>query len=91
MTNFSIQVIGIIAGCMTSLSMIPQLIKLIKSKEANDVSIFMIVLLLIGVALWVVYGILKQDVPIITTNCFSFALNLLLLAFLIKYKKSGLR
>jgi len=91
MTNFTTQIIGIIAGCVTSFSMIPQLIKLIKKKEAKDISYFMIILLLFGVALWTVYGILKEDVPIIATNCFSFILNLIFLLLVIKYKRNNTR
>jgi len=91
MTNFTTQIIGIIAGCVTSISMIPQLIKLIKKKEAKDFSYFMIILLLFGVGLWTVYGILKEDLPIIATNCFSFILNLIFLILVIKYKRINKR
>lgn len=80
------QWIGIVAGVLTSASMIPQLVKIIKEKKAQEVSVLMLVTLLIGVGLWAVYGFMKKDTPIIATNCFSFLVNALTLGFRIKYK-----
>ncbi|MEJ7913726.1 MAG: SemiSWEET transporter [Chitinophagaceae bacterium] len=82
----SIQYVGIGAGILTACSMIPQLIKIVKEKKAEEVSILMILVLMAGLSLWVVYGIMKDDWPIIITNCFSVAVNILLLFFRIKYK-----
>ena len=66
--------------------MLPQLFKIIKSKKAEDISYFMLVILLVGVGGWVWYGIIKNDYPIIITNGFSFLVNLTILAFSIRYK-----
>ena len=79
------QIIGIIAGVLTSISMLPQLIKMIKEKKAGDVSIVMLLVLISGLALWGVYGFMREDWPIIVTNCFSFILNCVVLIFRIKY------
>ncbi|MBD0369111.1 MAG: SemiSWEET transporter [Flavisolibacter sp.] len=79
------QILGIAAGFFTAVSMLPQLIKIIKEKEAEDVSIAMLVVLLTGLALWISYGLLREDWPIIITNCFSFLVNLLTVIFRIKY------
>lgn len=79
------QWIGIAAGVLTSISMLPQLIKIIKEKKAEDVSVVMILILIVGLALWATYGILKMDWPIIVTNSFSVLVNTLLLIFRIKY------
>jgi len=80
-----IQVIGIAAGILTSVSMLPQLIKTIKEKQAEDLSIIMILVLMGGIAGWIWYGSLRNDMPIIFTNCFSLLLNAILLFFRIKY------
>ena len=66
------QWIGIAAGVLTSVSMLPQLIKIIKEKKAGDVSVVMLLVLIGGLALWAVYGFMKEDWPIIITNSFSF-------------------
>jgi MtN3 and saliva related transmembrane protein len=81
------QVIGIVAGIFTSASLLPQLIKIIKEKKVEDLSMGMFVALMIGVGLWIVYGFLKDDYPIIVTNCFSFILNVAILVLRFRYKK----
>ena len=79
------QIIGIVAGVLTSTSMIPQLIKIIKEKEAEDVSIVMILVLISGLSAWTVYGFMRKDIPIIATNVFSLLVNITMLIFRIKY------
>lgn len=81
--------VGIAAGIFTSSSLLPQLIKLLKQKDAENISVFFLVILLIGVSLWVWYGIMKNDVPIIATNSFSIVINLLMIMYGIKYKKKS--
>jgi MtN3 and saliva related transmembrane protein len=82
--------IGIGAGACTALSLLPQLFKIIKDKKANDISYIMLFILLTGIGGWIWYGILKNDYPIIITNVFSVVVNLLVIAFSIKYKnKTG--
>jgi MtN3 and saliva related transmembrane protein len=79
--------IGIIAGIFTSTSLIPQFIKILKEKKADDVSPWMLVILMTGVGLWAWYGIRKDDWPIIVTNSLSFLLNLAVLT--LKFIYSG--
>ena len=78
---------GIAAGVLTAISLIPQLVKIIKEKKAEDISIVMLFVLLSGVALWVIYGILKKDYPIIVTNSFSFVVNIFTIIFGSIYKR----
>ncbi len=80
------QVIGIAAGIFTSASMIPQVIKMIQEKKAAQVSIVMILILITGISLWIWYGVLKTDFPIIITNAFSLLVNIVLIILRIKYK-----
>jgi MtN3 and saliva related transmembrane protein len=79
---------GISAGILTSISLLPQLIKIVKEKEAEDVSPAMLIILLCGVILWIVYGVMKKDLPIIITNSFSAFTNIILIFLVIKYKKA---
>ena len=81
--------VGIAAGVFTSASLLPQLIKLLREKKAQDISMFFLIALMIGLALWVWYGIMKNDIPIIATNSFSIVVNLLMIVYGIKYKKSS--
>jgi len=63
----------------------PQLIKTLKTKEVEQISSVMLIVLMCGIALWIYYGILRKDLPIIATNSFSFLLNVLLLILKGKY------
>ncbi|BEV06131.1 MULTISPECIES: SemiSWEET transporter [Chryseobacterium] len=79
-------VLGIIAGLLTSGSMIPQLVKVIKEKNADDLSSGMLIVLISGVSLWIWYGFLKDELPIILTNAFSVVVNVTLLIYCLIYK-----
>ncbi|MFN2457983.1 MAG: SemiSWEET transporter [Chitinophagaceae bacterium] len=81
------QITGIIAGVLTATSMLPQLLKIIKEKKVEDISIVMLLVLLGGLAMWILYGIQKDDMPIIVTNCFSLLVNLTIVFFRFRYKK----
>jgi MtN3 and saliva related transmembrane protein len=80
------QTIGIIAGIFTASSLLPQAIKIFKEKKAENVSIGMLLFLMAGVSLWIYYGFLRDDMPIIITNCFSLLLNFVTLFLRLKYK-----
>ncbi len=82
-----IQVLGLTAGIFTSVAMVPQVVKTIKEKKAEDVSLKMLIALITGIALWVVYGFLRKDLPIIITNIFSMLVNVVMIVLRIKYKR----
>ena len=87
MTDTLIQIVGITAGCITALSMVPQLIKIIKEKKVEAISIWMLILLITGLGFWALYGFLKDDIFILVTNLFSLLVNFILIGLRIKYKK----
>lgn len=64
-------ILGTIAGILTSVAMLPQLIKVIKEKNVEDLSILTLVVLITGLSLWIWYGILKEEWPIILSNGFA--------------------
>ncbi len=82
-------IFGIIASALTTFSLLPQLIKIIKEKEAKDISLVMLFVLMAGVSCWIYYGILKEDVIIIVANSVSFLLNGALVAMTIIHKGRG--
>ena len=81
------QIIGLTAGILTASSMIPQVIKSWKEKKADDVSLKMLVVLTSGIALWIVYGLKKNDLPIILTNIFSMVVNITMVILRLKFNK----
>jgi len=82
-------VLGIIAGVLTSVSMIPQLIKVITSKNAEDLSWVMLMVLISGLSLWVWYGCIQKELPIIVSNAFAVLVNIALLICCVMYKKKS--
>lgn len=84
----TVTIIGILASLCTALASIPQLIKVIRCKKADDISPLMLVVLITGLALWVWYGVVKNDMILIIANSIPFLVNLLLLFFYFRYKKT---
>lgn len=80
-------IVGLFAGICTASSLLPQLIKTIKEKKAEEISKGMLFILMAGLATWVIYGFLRDDFPIILTNSFSLTLNILLIIFRFKYSR----
>ena len=80
-------VLGIIAGVLTSVSMIPQLVKVIREKDVEDISLLMLLILISGLSLWIWYGIVKEEWPIILSNSFAVLVNISLLLCYFMYNK----
>jgi len=81
-------IVGLAAGICTSISLLPQLIKLVRNKKAEDISLFYLVILFIGLGLWIWYGALREDLPILVTNGFSLIVNGVVIFLGIRYKKA---
>jgi len=79
-------IIGSSAAVFTMFSFLPQVIKVIRTKSARDVSVAMLILQNLGVSLWVAYGIARRDPVIILANSVSL---LILLSLLFLYSKYG--
>ena len=82
----AIQVLGLVAGTITSITFLPQVIKIWQTKSAKDLSLAMLALLMLGVSMWLVYGILVMDAAIIYTNSMVLAMSLVMLFFKLRYK-----
>lgn len=81
--------IGLVAGTLTSIAAIPQVIKTLRTRHARDISIWQPVLLSIGVALWMIYGMLIQDLPLILANIIPLICNALLTGLKLHYRNNG--
>ena len=79
-------VVGVAASICTGFSLVPQLIKVIKEKKAENISLWMLLVLFAGLGLWVYYGLIKKDLIIVISNGFSFVINLAIGVLAIKYK-----
>jgi MtN3 and saliva related transmembrane protein len=86
MENAHITILGLVAGACTTIAFLPQVIKTWKSKSAKDLSLGMFVFFCLGVTLWLAYGIILSDTPIIVANSATLILSSLILYFKLKYK-----
>jgi len=77
---------GYIAGALTTISFVPQVIRTWKLKETKDFSLVMLLLFAAGMLLWTVYGIWINSIPIIAANIVTFGLVLILLWMKVKYQ-----
>lgn len=87
MDEQTIKIVGIIAGGFTAVSLLPQLVKLIRTKKAEDISLLYLITLFCGLVIWIWYGFLREDLPIILTNVTSVSLNIIIFILGFRYKQ----
>lgn len=84
-------IIGYVAGILMSSTMLPQIIKSLKTKSVKDISLWMLIILIIGSFLWMIYGILINSLPIIIMDIVAVFINSAQLLIKIKYEKRSNR
>ena len=77
--------IGLLAGCLTTVAFVPQLMKIWRSRSARDVSLSMFTIFLTGIIFWLVYGLLRQDIVVILANAVTLVLALAILVLKVKF------
>jgi MtN3 and saliva related transmembrane protein len=82
-----IQFIGLAAGALTTSAFLPQVVKTWKSRSAKDLSLGMFSLFCLGVLLWLIYGIIVRDIPVIAANLLTLMLASTLLVFKLRFKE----
>jgi len=87
MITFNIEFYGYFAAILTTLAFLPQLIKTLKTRKAEDVSLITLIMFLTGVLSWIIYGYKISSFPILIANIITFILNLLILIFKITFSK----
>lgn len=83
----TITVIGYLAGLLTTLAFLPQVIKAWRSRSTADISTAMFVTLCAGIVLWLVYGVLRADVPLIVSNAVTLSLAGSILALKLRHDR----
>ena len=86
--NLINNIVGYSASITSICITLPQTYKIIQTKSADDLSYFSIIISLISYILWIVYGILIKDYPIIITDCIMSILSGLQLICKIYYDKN---
>ena len=80
-------IVGTIGSTLTTLSLLPQVIKLFKTKSVGDLSFLTYISLTVGCFLWVVYGIMLKQPPIYVANIITFLLSASVLTLKIVHHK----
>lgn len=78
--------LGFAAALLTTGAFVPQLAKVWRTKSAEDLSYGMFGTFSAGIGLWLVYGVLRQDAPIVLANAVTLALSLAILLLKIRYR-----
>jgi|LGOV01.1.fsa_nt_gb MtN3 and saliva related transmembrane protein len=86
MTFNNIEIVGLVAGVLTTIAYLPQVRKTWKTKSVKELSLSMYIVMFVGVMLWLTYGILLQSISIILANIVTGALTSTLIYLKLKYK-----
>lgn len=79
-------IFGPIAAVLATVSFVPQVIQLIKTKDTSSISLGMYILFVLGVLCWVIHGAIIKDVSVVVANSITFMLAFIILCYKIKYK-----
>jgi MtN3 and saliva related transmembrane protein len=85
MSDFALNVLGFVAGVLTTAAFIPQVLKIRRTRSARDISLGMYTAFTTGVVLWLVYGVALGSTPIIVANVFTLVLALAVLVMKLRY------
>jgi MtN3 and saliva related transmembrane protein len=84
-----IEIFGFAAGVVTAIGMMPQLVKTVKTKKVDELSIQMFLIYLLGFIMWITYGVVQEDLPIVVTNSISVILTLIMIYLKIRFSKKS--
>jgi MtN3 and saliva related transmembrane protein len=85
--NGIIDIIGLVAGLLTTTAFIPQVLKIYRTKSGKDISARMFSLFSVGIVLWLIYGILLRSLPLILSNVVTLVLSLTIIGLKIRYRE----
>ena len=78
-------IIGLVAASLTTFTFLPQSIRAIKTKHTKDLSLPTLIMLEIGIVIWIIYGFLISDIPLLAANTISFIFMTVTLRLKLKY------
>ena len=87
MNSLNFEFFGYLAAILTTAAFLPQLIKTLKSKKADDVSLITLIMFICGVLSWIIYGYKISSFPILIANIITLFLNLSIAISKIYYSK----
>jgi MtN3 and saliva related transmembrane protein len=79
--------LGLVAATLTTFSFVPQLLKVVRTRSADDLSYGMFGAFSVGIVLWLIYGILRDDLPVIAANAVTLVLSVAILVLKFVYAR----
>jgi MtN3 and saliva related transmembrane protein len=80
----SVTMLGLLAGALTTVAFVPQVVRTWRTRSTHDISLWMFSILVAGIIAWLVYGAIIQDVPLILANAVTLLLAGTILYFKIR-------
>lgn len=82
-----IEILGYLAGTLTTISFFPQILKILRNKKSDEISISMYAVITTGMFLWIIYGIFVLAPPIIIANSISCAATIIIMILSVIYSR----
>ena len=83
------EIVGFLAAFLTMFGFLPQVIKIYRTKSVKDLSLWAILQFILGIFLWLIYGIHLKNFVIILANSVTFLILLVALVLFLKYSKNS--
>jgi MtN3 and saliva related transmembrane protein len=83
-----IELVGFVAGTLTTLCWTPQAIKILRSRDARSISLMTQITFVVGCTLWLIYGVLIGSMSIVLFNAITIALNMMIILLKLRYDAS---
>jgi MtN3 and saliva related transmembrane protein len=84
-TSVMAELIGVVAGALTTLSFLPQVLKVVRHRETAGISLAMYAIFTAGVLLWLIYGFLVSSVAVIAANAVTLGLAFTILMLKLRF------
>jgi MtN3 and saliva related transmembrane protein len=91
MQQHTIDFIGYVAATCTTLSFLPQLVRVLRLRSAREISLGMFLIFSIGTALWLTYGLLAHSKPVVAANAVTFVLAISILVLKLRFDRNALK
>ncbi len=81
-----VKILGLVAGTLTTIAFVPQVVKTYQSRSAKSLSLGMFLIFCTGTSCWLMYGLLVNDLPVIAANSVTLVLSLVIIFFKFRFK-----
>lgn len=78
--------IGLLAGALTTVAFVPQVVKVYRTRSTGDISLSMYLIITSGYVLWLLYGVMIASMPVILANIVTLVLAVTVLVFKVRYR-----